>query len=448
MTSFLEDALRRAEEKIERGDFRKGLAKLEDACWNVTAADSVDVFDRIRALAEHVDGGSEGRLAKRAHALVALSDERRRAHEARAMSTVVVMPADQTSDGQRQGAAPGCLPVLAGTIAGAVIGAIVGAATEPPPDPNALVDLRGLQPFVYGFYGAIIGFSAIVVAGLLWRLLRQIERRRVRIAVVGAGICCIGLGLGIWGLTGGGSRAAGKRDAIPHGIFVCRNPFQAPEVFGGWQCPDETDIGTAPIRSPESLLCSTDLNGVAGKTIGIQVWYFSTLIRHASVHNTDAQTQAYVEFDNTYVNGFDTGLPPGDYRCRVFVNGKLLRSRSFAIGQTWIGLSRTRLRYHYVVRIATIGGEQRRSNTARLGEEFAVVLSSNDLPTNRAVRVELCVNHARGDACDPYYLVGRRPTAVDWEVDRGEGVGSLYRLSIRVRGHTVAHHDLRLVHRA
>jgi hypothetical protein len=50
----------------------------------------------------------------------------------------------------------GCLTTLAATIAGAVIGGMVGAATEPPPDPNAFLDLSGLRPAVFAFYGAII----------------------------------------------------------------------------------------------------------------------------------------------------------------------------------------------------------------------------------------------------------------------------------------------------
>jgi hypothetical protein len=52
--SYLERTLEQAEQRIEKGDFRKGLGKLEDACWNVTAADSIEEFDRIRALAERV----------------------------------------------------------------------------------------------------------------------------------------------------------------------------------------------------------------------------------------------------------------------------------------------------------------------------------------------------------------------------------------------------------
>ena len=63
------------------------------------------------------------------------------------------------------------------------------------------------------------------------------------------------------------------------------------------------------------------------------------------------------------------------------------------------------------------------------------------------MRVQLCVNRTRGNACETYYLVGTTPTGVYWEVDRGEGASNLYRLSVRVGGREVARRDLRLIHR-
>jgi hypothetical protein len=78
--SYLEQALEQAEQKIAKGDFRKGLGKLDNACWNVSAADSVEEFDRIRELAERVVERTDGRLAKKAQALVGLTEERRTAY--------------------------------------------------------------------------------------------------------------------------------------------------------------------------------------------------------------------------------------------------------------------------------------------------------------------------------------------------------------------------------
>ena len=74
-----------------------------------------------------------------------------------------------------------------------------------------------------------------------------------------------------------------------------------------------------------------------------------------------------------------------------------------------------------------------------------MVISSRDLPLRTAVRVELCVNQVHRAACSPFYVISGRRTRVDWQVDRGEGVRSLYRLSIHVQGHEVAYRDLRLI---
>jgi hypothetical protein len=225
---------------------------------------------------------------------------------------------------------------------------------------------------------------------------------------------------------------------------VCRNPvLTGPEALGGgWQCDKNVDVGTAPIPRPQSLMCSTDLSGVMGKTIGIRAFYFTTLIRHANVRSSDSETNAYVEFDGSYIDDSGGRLPPGQYRCRFSVNGKVVRVRSIVIGR--VRLARMPLRYHYGLELAT-AGKPRRAGPTRVGEQFTVVISSKDLSPKTAVKVDLCVNQVHGEACSAFYVLRGRLTSVDWQVDRGEGVGSLYRLSVRVQGREVAHRDLRLI---
>ncbi len=101
MKSYLEQALEQAEQKIEKGDFRKGLGKLDDACWNVSATDSVEAFDRIRGLAERVGERTEGRLAEKARALVDLTEERRTAYLERPPKTAILLAPRDLGEGMR-----------------------------------------------------------------------------------------------------------------------------------------------------------------------------------------------------------------------------------------------------------------------------------------------------------------------------------------------------------
>jgi hypothetical protein len=253
------------------------------------------------------------------------------------------------------------------------------------------------------------------------------------------------------GAVGCGSRGeprARRPSGLPSGVLVCRNPvLTGPEVLGGgWQCQDNTDIGTAPIRAPESLMCSTHLSGVNGEMIGIRVFYFATLIRHANVQSDGSDANPYAEFDGSYVDYLDKRLPLGNYRCRFLVSGKVVRSRSFAIGSARLRVVTAPARYRYAVRLETLKGQPRGDIPTHVGDEFAVVVSSLDLPRDTAARVDVCVNGTDGGSCYyGEYVIHGRPIRVDWPVDRGDGVGALYRLTVESRGRTLAHRDLRLV---
>jgi hypothetical protein len=231
----------------------------------------------------------------------------------------------------------------------------------------------------------------------------------------------------------------------PKDVLVCR-AFLAPEAFGGAQCDQDVDVGRAPIRPPEGLMCSTVLRGVQGKKIGIQAFYEGTLIRHDTVRSADRTTSPYVYFDSSWVDWIVTGgrLPIGRYSCRFLVNGKVVRTRSISVGN--VPFAQHPLHYHYRLELRK-AGKPLPAGPIRLRRQFTIWVSSNDLPTNIAVKFSLCVNHPHREVCDNagYYLVGRRPVGVSWEVDRGEGSGRLYRLSVRVRGREVTHRDLRLL---
>jgi hypothetical protein len=243
--------------------------------------------------------------------------------------------------------------------------------------------------------------------------------------------------------AGKAQQRAGKKAGPPAGVFVCRNPIPAPEALGGDQCPKDVDIGTAPITPPESLMCISDLTGVKDKSVGVQVFYGTTLIRHATFHSANADTELYVTFDSSYIGGLpDTPkLPDGLYRCRIRVEGKLLRSRTIRVGR--LALARGPLRYHYLLAVQTLK-RRRHGSAIHLGDSFWIVISSPDLPRKTMVPVELCVN-GRGGSCVTYYVMRSVPTRVQWDVTRGEGVATRYRISVRIRGKQVTRYDLRLV---
>jgi hypothetical protein len=70
-----------------------------------------------------------------------------------------------------------------------------------------------------------------------------------------------------------GGRA--RRTSAPPGqVYVCRNPFYAPQALGGEQCyGSEADFGPTPLAAPKALMCETSLTGVRHKVISIQVLY-------------------------------------------------------------------------------------------------------------------------------------------------------------------------------
>jgi hypothetical protein len=234
-----------------------------------------------------------------------------------------------------------------------------------------------------------------------------------------------------------------KKAGPPAGVFVCRDSIPGPEALGGDQCPKDVDVGMAPIKPPGSLMCVSDLTDVEDKSIGVQVFYGRTLIRHATLHSTDADTEVYVAFDSSYIDGLPetAKLPDGLYRCRILVEGKLLRSRTIQVGR--VTLTKAPLQYHYMLSVQTLKRRPHGSAT-HLGDSFWIVISSRDLPRKTMVPVDVCVN-GRGGSCMSCYVLRSVPTRVQWDVTRGEGVGTRYRISVRIRGKQVTRHDLRLV---
>jgi hypothetical protein len=284
---------------------------------------------------------------------------------------------------------------------------------------------------------------ALAIALLVAQALRGLSRSPRRIGGALAGVVSAGLLAAL--LPGHGSsksqRSAASRPST--GVLVCR-AFPGPEALGGPQCEHDVDIGRAPISRPEGLECSTYLRDVKRKMVGIQVFYEHELIKHATLRSSDSTTSPYAYFDSSDIDWLTTGprLPIGRYACRFLVNGRTVRDRTFTVGR--VPFATAPLHYRYRLALKT-RGRPRRPGPTRLGEEFKVVISSRDLLANRAVRLQLCVNRTRGEACDTYYLTGTKPTGVYWEVGRGEGTGSLYRLSVRLRGREVARRDLRLL---
>jgi hypothetical protein len=163
------------------------------------------------------------------------------------------------------------------------------------------------------------------------------QRRWLRGAAITGSIACIALPFGVWGLTAVGPEGGRSRhaNATPAGVFVCRDPIQGPEALGGWQCPSNTDIGRAPIESPQALMCISDLSNVENTTIGIQIVYDGQLVSTRRLHSSDSSTQAYVVLDRSFYPALATrsGLRPGRYRCRFFAGGKLVHDRAFIVNR-------------------------------------------------------------------------------------------------------------------
>lgn len=242
---------------------------------------------------------------------------------------------------------------------------------------------------------------------------------------------------------GKAQQRARKKAGPPAGVFVCRDPTPAPEALGGDQCPKDVDIGTAPITPPGSLMCVSDLTGVKAKSIRVQVFYGKTLIRHATLHSTDADAEVYVTFDSSYIDGLPETptLPDGLYRCRILVEGKPVRSRTIQVGR--LTLAKAPRQYHYVLAVQTLKG-RRHGSATHLGDSFWIEISTPDLPRKTMVPVDLCVN-GRGGSCVSCYVMRSVPTRVQWDVTKGEGFAAHFRISVRIRGKQVTRHELRLV---
>jgi hypothetical protein len=301
--------------------------------------------------------------------------------------------------------------------------------------------------YLYAVWGAAL-ITILVQAARDWRAVGDWRPGLVVLVIAPAAIV-VGLLEGFHGSSASGGSQNGRKTnqerlaGGPGGVFVCRDPIPGPEALGGYQCAKDVDIGTAPISPPNSLMCVSDLAGVKDKRVGIEILYGRTPIRRWTERSTDSETEVYAVFDSSYVGGLpgDAKLPIGFYRCRILVDRKVARSRVIRVGR--LRPVNAPLRYHYFMRIQTLKG-RRHGTATHLGDDFMVVISSPDLPRSSMARVELCVNGPAA-SCPSSYLAGGVPTRVEWEVDRGEGAGALYRLSLRVQGHEITHRDLRLV---
>jgi hypothetical protein len=161
------------------------------------------------------------------------------------------------------------------------------------------------------------------------------QRRWLRGAVIAGSIACMALPFGVWALTAVGSQGGSPRhaNAPPAGVLVCRDPIRGPEALGGWQCPSNSDIGRAPIESPQSLMCVSDLSDVKNATVGIQIVYDGRLVTTRHLHSSDSSTEAYVVLDQSFYPALATrsGLRPGHYRCRFLARGRLVHDRAFIV---------------------------------------------------------------------------------------------------------------------
>ena len=68
-----------AQKRIDRGEFRRGLASLEHALWELSTESTTDGHDSLRALAVRVAEQTGGRSAKKARRIIDQTDRRRAA---------------------------------------------------------------------------------------------------------------------------------------------------------------------------------------------------------------------------------------------------------------------------------------------------------------------------------------------------------------------------------
>jgi hypothetical protein len=116
----------------------------------------------------------------------------------------------------------------------------------------------------------------------------------------------------------------------PGGVQVCQEAYEGP--FTGYPIHCETDIGSAPIRSPAHVWCiSTVRNGT--HPVEIQVDFGKRSIVDSEVSGSSAAGAAYVRIDRTEIPNLPPGetLPLGRYRCRFLVGGKVEHARTFAV---------------------------------------------------------------------------------------------------------------------
>jgi hypothetical protein len=182
------------------------------------------------------------------------------------------------------------------------------------------------------FLAGLWGVPLALLVSRACRLLGASGRRStvVVLAVAAAGVGGVAATAHPQAAVAGATKAASE--GPPHGVLVCRNPLMAPEALGGWQCPQNTDIGRTAIEPPQSLLCLSDLSNGEGVTIDVRVFCRGYKIKSGHFPNSDSNQQAYTAIEPSDIPQSDgQRLPRGRYVCRFAVNGRTVHERTFTL---------------------------------------------------------------------------------------------------------------------
>ena len=114
----------------------------------------------------------------------------------------------------------------------------------------------------------------------------------------------------------------------PGGVHVCQEAYEGP--FTGYPIHCETDIGSAPIRSPAHVWC---ISTVRHGKVEIQVFHGKSPIVDTEVSGSSDVGVADVRIERTDFPNLPPGrtLPAGRYRCRFLVVGKVEHARTFTV---------------------------------------------------------------------------------------------------------------------
>ncbi len=173
MGEFVEREFGQAEQKIERGNFKRALAQLADVCWNVNLSDGLEPFERIRKLAERVRESADGRLADKASAVIALTEQRRKAlYETPAARSVPRVTSGPTPMGTRTTFAfwAGAVAILFMAIGAfgpwAKVLAISINGLDGSNDGWLVIGAAAIAALMFVVYARFAGFGPLLFAGL------------------------------------------------------------------------------------------------------------------------------------------------------------------------------------------------------------------------------------------------------------------------------------------